>query len=125
MAADPVVGVYIRGRLALAGLDLSTRLDVWLDAVYAVFVDAPQELLKKLAPQVIRKSATIDPEGFREIWGKAPEHRALAGKLGQGPGVEAGGDHGAAPDQAAVLERWRRTQRGGFGPGSLRDPRRA
>lgn len=73
----------MRGRLALADIGLNTPLDVWLDAVYAVSVEAPYEALEKLNKQMIVKSAMVDPEAARETWGALPEHQAMAGKLGR------------------------------------------
>lgn len=94
----------MRGELALAGVDLSTRLDVWLDAAYAAWVRAPFEVLDKVSAVMARQVARIDPEEARKTWGLRPEHRALAGNLETG---------GAPPPgrQPSALER----ARGGFG----------
>lgn len=72
---------------------------MWLDAVYATYAEAPHEVLEKLTKQMVIKEAMIDPEGARETWGQRPEHIAMAGKLGQGAGVEAGNPAAMAPIQ--------------------------
>jgi hypothetical protein len=74
-------------------------VSVWLDAVYATYAEAPHEVLEKLTKQMVIKEAMIDPEGARETWGRRPEHIAMAGKLGQGAGVEAGNSAAMAPTQ--------------------------
>lgn len=94
IARDPVYRDYIAGKLGLAGLDLSTPLHVWLDAVYTIWVDAPHELLQKVMKQLITQEARIDPERARETWGLRPEHQATSRGLGQQGGV---GDAGTAP----------------------------
>lgn len=70
---------YIQGRLALAGVDLRTPLATWLDAVWAVYVDAPHELLEKLTKERVVRAAQLRPD--RETWGKLPEQRALGAGL--------------------------------------------
>lgn len=85
-----MLGPYIRGQLVLADIGLSMPCGMWLDAVYAVWVTAPEHLAKYNRELVI-KSAQLDPEAARETWGALPEHRAMAGQLGRGKGVEAGG----------------------------------
>lgn len=82
---DPVVGPYIRGKLALAGLGLHTPLTEWLDAVYAVYLDSPGgDVLKKAHEQVVLHSARIRPD--RATWGLLPDHRALSrGLMGPPP----------------------------------------
>lgn len=87
----------MRGRLALADIDATVPADVWLDAVYAAYADAPHQVLENLNRQIVIKEAMIDPDGARETWGRRPEHTALAGKLGRGAGVEAGGQAAMAP----------------------------
>lgn len=72
-------------------------LNVWLDAVYTVWIEAPHELLEKVNKQLVVKAAMLRPDEARETWGMRPEHRAMAGTLGQGPGAEAGRDTGRAP----------------------------
>lgn len=86
----PISAPYVRGKLALAGIDLSADLGTWLDAVYAVWIDAPHELLEKANAQMVRTQARIRPEEARETWGMRPEHRAMAGRLGTGRGAESG-----------------------------------
>lgn len=77
---------YIAGRLGLAGLDLSTSLHVWLDAVYAAWADAPHQLLREAMKQLAIQEARIDPERARESWGLRPEHQALSKGFGQSGG---------------------------------------
>jgi hypothetical protein len=77
---------YIAGRLGLAGLDLSTPLSVWLDAVYAAWADAPHEVLQKAMQHFVVAEARLDPERARDTWGLQPEHQALSKGLGQGSG---------------------------------------
>jgi hypothetical protein len=70
---------YVRGKLALAGIDLRVPADTWLDAVYAIVVEAPHEVLEKVHGQFIVASARIAPD--RDSWGALPEHVALTNKL--------------------------------------------
>lgn len=56
-------------------------------------------MLEQLTRQMVIKEAMIDPEGARETWGRRPEHIAMAGKLGQGAGVETGNPAAMAPPQ--------------------------
>lgn len=95
LTENPIYGPYIRGRLALAHVTLQTPIRQWLDAVYATWVDAPHEVLEKAAKSMTLRSAMLRPD--RSTWGKLPEHRALAGKLGQGAGMEAGAGAPPAP----------------------------
>lgn len=74
---------YIAGKLGLAGLDLSTHLHVWLDAVYAAWADAPHAFLVEAMKQLSIQEAKIDPERARKTWGTRPEHRAMSRGLGQ------------------------------------------
>lgn len=74
---------YIAGKLALAGLDLSTPLHLWLDAVYAAWADAPHNVLEEAMKSFIVQEARIDPERARETWGLRPEHQRLSKGLGQ------------------------------------------
>lgn len=83
---------YIAGRLGLAGLDLSTPIDIWLDAAYAAWADAPHEVLQKAMKHFIVQEAKLDPERARATWGLRPEHQALNKGLGQE------GGHGQAAD---------------------------
>lgn len=53
--------------------------------------------LENLTAKLVRKSAQLRPKEARETWGRLPEHKALAGNMGKGPGLEAGGHAGAAP----------------------------
>lgn len=87
----------MRGRLALADIDLSAPLPLWLDAVYTVWAEAPIETLTKMNKQLVQKSAMLRPDEARETWGMLPEHQAMSGGLGRGPGLEAGRAAGKAP----------------------------
>lgn len=93
----PIYGPYVRGQLALAGIDLRTDLRTWLDAVHAVYAAAPFDQLDALGKELVTRTAQLDPAAARKDWGRRPEHRALAGGLGKGPGLEAGHRAGAAP----------------------------
>jgi hypothetical protein len=97
MTTDPVYSSYINGKLTLADIDLSTPLPDWLDSVYALYCEAPHELLEKMNKQMVINTARLRPEEARETWGLRPEHVAMAGQLGRGAGAEAGGRHGAPP----------------------------
>jgi len=79
--SDKALGPYLRGQLRLHQVDLNTPLRQWLDVVYALWCDAPHEVLGK-ARQVIDKHAvTIAPD--RDTWGLLPEHIAQMGDLVQ------------------------------------------
>lgn len=82
---NPVVGPYLRGKLALAGIGLHTPLTEWLDAVYAVYLDGPgDEVFKKAHEQTVIGTARMRPD--RATWGLLPEHRALGrGLVGTPP----------------------------------------
>lgn len=113
LTENAITGGYVRGKLALAGLDLSTPLPDWLDAVWAAYIEAPYGVLEKANAEMVKAQARVRPEEARETWGMLPEHRAMAGNLGQGPGLEAG--RGQAPGvarrkgpggTAAQVEQW-------------------
>lgn len=110
LTEHPVLASYIRGKLALAGVDLSTDLATWLDSVYAVWIEAPHEALEKASSHMIKATARLRPEEARETWGMRPEHQAMAGRLGRGPGLEAGA--GRAPtvgprgDTESAVQEW-------------------
>jgi hypothetical protein len=97
LTEHPIVGPYVRGKLALADIELASPLASWLDAVWAAYAEAPHELLQKLNAELVKKSAMLDPEEARATWGVAPEHVAMAGRLGRGRGLEAGEHAGTAP----------------------------
>lgn len=80
-AEDMTYRGYIQGRLTLAGLDLHTPVADWLDAVWALYVDAPHSLLKDLAKERVVRAAQLRPD--RDSWGKLPEQRALGAGLVQ------------------------------------------
>lgn len=112
LTEDPIVGGYIRGKLTLAGLDLSTDLGPWLDAVWAAYAEAPMDVLKKAAEEMVKAQARVRPQEARETWGLRPEHRAMAGTLGRGRGLESGaaglGPSVGAKDATGDVEKWRR-----------------
>jgi hypothetical protein len=91
----------VRGKLAFADIRETAEVGVWLDAVYAAYADAPHEVLVKLNKQMVVKGAMIDPDEARKTWGVAPEHVAMAGGLGRGPGLEAGNAAAMAPPARA------------------------
>lgn len=82
ISEDPIYRGYIQGRLALAGMDLHVPVSNWLDAVWAVYVDAPHKLLTDLAKERVVRAAQLRPD--RDTWGATPEHQALGrGLVGQ------------------------------------------
>jgi hypothetical protein len=91
----------VRGKLAFADIGETTELGMWLDAVYASYAEAPHEVLTQLNKQMVIKGAMIDPDEARKTWGIAPEHVAMAGNLGRGPGLEAGNTAAMAPHARA------------------------
>lgn len=90
-----MVGAWIRGKLALAGMDLSTPDRVWLDAVWSLWVEAPD--LQEFNRVFLMRSAMLRPEEARRTWGKTGVHAALSGGLGTGRGAEAGGGQPVIP----------------------------
>lgn len=73
-------GPYVRGRLALAGLDDSrVPASRYCDAIYAIVADAPHDVLKDLFKQLTIQGAAAAPD--RDTWGLLPEHQMLAGGL--------------------------------------------
>ena len=77
LTEDPNIGSYLRGRLLLNRIDLHTSIDQWLDAVYALWLDAPHELLKKARKVIDEHSVMVAPD--RETWGTTPEQVAQMG----------------------------------------------
>jgi hypothetical protein len=92
MTTDPITGPYFRGRLALCGIGSDTPLAKWLDSIYAVWLDAPAEVMEKAARTLEMRSAMIRPD--RDTWGLTPVQQALSGNLQSGPGVEQAAGHG-------------------------------
>jgi len=108
VAEDPLLGPWIRGRLALAGIGLHTDLRVWLDAVYALWLEAPEgDRVRSVARQLEQKAAMIRPEEARETWGRSAVAQALSGGLGRGAGAESGG---GGPPVGAALAAYERIQ---------------
>lgn len=54
----------------------------WLDAVYALFIDAPHEVIEPAHKQFVLKAAQIRPD--YETWGLLPEHQELGRGLVKG-----------------------------------------
>lgn len=76
LTEDPQMGPWVRGRLALAGVDLRTELGTWLDAVYALWIDQPgADVLTSASRALVIASAKAAPD--RETWGALPEQQAL------------------------------------------------
>ena len=76
LTEDALIGPWIRGRLALAGLDLRMAASAWLDAVYALWIDQPdKDILTKANQTLVVASARLIPD--RETWGALPEQQAL------------------------------------------------
>lgn len=74
---------YVRGRLALAGIDSRVPLATWLDAVYAIVADAPHNVLGPLDDQLTLQSGRLRPD--RDTWGMSPGQIRMQGRLtGQG-----------------------------------------
>lgn len=91
----------MRGKLAFADIGSTADASVWLDAVHAVYAEAPFQMLQEINKQLVIKGAMIDPEEARKTWGTRPEHVAMAGQLGRGPGLESGNPAGMAPKSRA------------------------
>ena len=70
--------MYIRGRLALAGIDSRASLKTYVDATWAIIADAPYERLEKIQDKLIVAEAMANPEAARETWGILPEHQRSA-----------------------------------------------
>jgi len=71
----PLFGPWVRGQIALAGLDTRMPLDSWLDVIHASLATAPHDVLKRLNESFVVNAAIADPEGARKTWGQLPEHR--------------------------------------------------
>ena len=65
MARGSLYGAYVRGRLALAGLDLRTPVSAWCDAVYAILAEAPHEVLERLRDRMVVFAKHTQPRGIR------------------------------------------------------------
>lgn len=55
----------------------------WLDAVYAILMECPDEILRKMHDQIVLKSGMLRPD--RATWGMTPDQiemsRRLTGKV--------------------------------------------
>lgn len=60
-----------------------SRLDAgdWMDAMYAIVPEIPDEKLRKLRDAMTTSEALIDPKRARETWGLAEDHVAMSGVL--------------------------------------------
>lgn len=96
---------------------MSTDLSVWLDAVYAAWVDTPFDQLDKINQQWVKQVARLDPEEARKTWGMRPEHLAMAGNLGKGADVR------KPADPAEAVRQWEQARGVRAGLPSLRNPR--
>lgn len=68
----------MRGKLALAGIDLRVSAACWFDAAYAIIIEAPHDVLNKMFDHLVRSQARAEPD--RETWGLLPEHQRLMSK---------------------------------------------
>ena len=70
----------MRGRLALAGVvDSRVSPARWLDMAYAIFTEAPHQVLEELNKRIVMETSRLRPD--RETWGLLPEQVALSSKL--------------------------------------------
>lgn len=74
----------MRGKLALAGIDLRVSAACWFDAVYAIIMEAPHDALEKMFDHLVKATARADPD--RETWGMLPEHQRLMNKAANAAG---------------------------------------
>lgn len=80
IAETPHLKSYVNGRLALGGVDLRVPVATWLDAVYAIVMDAPEDKqLQGFHDLLVRETARARPD--RDTWGATPEQVALTKKL--------------------------------------------
>lgn len=79
LAETPYLKTYVAGKLALSGVDSRVPAATWFDAVYAIVVEAPHELLEKLHAQLTISSARLRPD--RSTWGATPDQVALTNKI--------------------------------------------
>lgn len=74
---DQMTGAYVRGKLALAGVDESrTPLATWLDMVFAIVAEmseSPGRMIEHLDKKIVIETARAEPD--RETWGLLPEHQ--------------------------------------------------
>lgn len=78
----------MRGKLALAGIDLRVSAACWFDAAYAIVMEAPTEALEKMADRLAIASARARPD--RETWGMTPEQQEMMARAAKG-GARHGG----------------------------------
>lgn len=74
-AQDPSLKHYIRGKLALAGIDLRVTAACWFDAVWAILMEAPHDVLTKTADKMTLAQNRARPD--RDNWGLSAEEQAL------------------------------------------------
>jgi hypothetical protein len=72
----------------LRGVD-ELRLPVgdWVDAMYAMVPEIPDESLRKLRDSMTTAEAMIDPKRARETWGLTEDHQAMGGNLETAPEI--------------------------------------
>lgn len=69
----------MRGKLALAGIDLRASAACWFDAMYAIIMEAPHEALNKMFDTLVIAQARAEPD--RETWGMLPEHQRMMSRV--------------------------------------------
>lgn len=79
LAEQPHLKSYVSGKMALAGVDSRAPAAVFLDALYAIVVDAPHEGLEKLNDQITLKTHQLRPD--RDTWGLLPDQVAMTKKI--------------------------------------------
>jgi hypothetical protein len=79
LTEDRTAGPYLRGQLIINRIDLRTPLREWLDAVYALWVSGPLDVLKKAREVLDQHSVTIAPD--RDTWGMTPEQIEQMGQF--------------------------------------------
>lgn len=77
LTEDRTIGPYLRGQLLLNRIGLHTSLPQWLDAVYALWMSAPHEVLEKARKTLDQHAVMIAPD--RDTWGMDPDQIAQMG----------------------------------------------
>lgn len=71
---------YVYGKLTLAGLrDTRVSAARWLDAVYAILMECPDERLRKMQDQLVLLTARLRPD--RASWGLTPEQVEMSNRI--------------------------------------------
>jgi len=79
LAEQPHLKAFVSGKMALAGVDSRAPAAVYLDALYAIVVEAPHEGLEKLHDQITLKTHQLRPD--RETWGLLPDQVEMTKKI--------------------------------------------